>query len=242
MSGSKKTPKMNMLPYINYLNYLNKVDTSNVDNTLGNLTEYASQASQNLGDLMGDYTFNVNASDEARNQAQEAVYNAYMDKLTPQFEQQTSDLSTSLINKGLPVGSEAYQRAMSDLQQEQNEATSQAVYKSVLAGQDAYAQDLSNQIAAGNFGNTAQQSYINQLLSALSRSVSRDENQQNIFATSSALANLQYQQALANAQSKGGLGSSLGGLAGAGIGFAVGGPMGAGIGSQIGSGLGSYLG
>ena len=81
MSSSKSKVSFNTAPYTNYLNYLAGVNTSGVDNTLNNLTQYASQASQNLGDLMGNYTFNVNASDEARNQAQEAVYNAYMDKL-----------------------------------------------------------------------------------------------------------------------------------------------------------------
>lgn len=185
--GTKKA-KINALPTLEFVNFLNKYDTSNVDNTLGNLTEYASQASQNLGDLMGNYNFSVNASDEARNQAQEAVYNAYMDKLTPQFEQQTSGLSTSLINKGLPVGSEAYQRAMNDLQQEQNDATSQAAYQSVLAGQNAYTQDLQNQIAAGNFGNTAQQSYINQLLSALQGSLSSYDVASQKYAANQALA------------------------------------------------------
>lgn len=242
MSSSKSTPQYNILPYLNYKKYLNSVDTSNVDNTLNNLTSYAANASQNLGDLMGNYTFSVNASDEARQQAQDAVYNQYMDRLQPQFEQQTSDLSTRLINQGLGVGSEAYQRAMNDLQQEQNDATSQAAYQSVLAGQNAYAQDLQNQIAAGTFGNQSQQAYINQLLSALNRSVSGYENEQNKFGVDSALANIQYQQALANQASKGsGWGSAIGAIGGAGLGYMLGGGAGAGLGAQLGSGLGSYF-
>lgn len=159
--------KMDSGPTQELIKYLNKVDTTNVDTTLSNLTSWAKQGSENLADLMGDYTFKVNASDEARKSAEDATYNAYMERLQPKFEQQTSDLQTRLANQGLTVGSEAYQRAMSDLQQEQNEATNQAAYQSVLAGQQAYTQDLANQIAAGNFGNTAQQNYINQLLSAL---------------------------------------------------------------------------
>jgi hypothetical protein len=136
------------------------------------LGSYASQASQNLVNTLGDYTFSVDASEDARQQAQEATYNSYMNYLQPQFEQQTSDLATSLQNKGLAVGSEAYERAMNDLQDNQNQATQQAAYQSVLAGNDAYTQDLENQINAGNFGNTAQASYINQLLSALTGSYS----------------------------------------------------------------------
>ena len=241
MSKSKKV-KYDMTPYINYLNYLNNYDTSNVDNTLSNLTNWASNSSaQNLSN-MGNYTFNVDASDEARQRAEDAVYNSYVDKLTPQFETQTSNLSTSLQNKGIPVGSEAYIRAMNNLQDNQNEALNQAAYNSVLAGQNAYSQSLADEISAGSFGNSAQQAYINQLLSALSRSVSGYENQQNIFGVGTGLSNLQYQQDLANAQSKGGLGSSLGGLVGAGIGGYLGGFGGASLGSSIGSGIGGYFG
>lgn len=113
-----------------------------------------------------DWTFNVNASDEAKQQAQDATYNAYMDRLNPQFERQTADYATMLQQKGIPVGSEAYSRAMSDLQDRQNAAVNQAAYQSVLAGQDAYTQDLQNQIAAGNFGNNATNSYYNAQLAA----------------------------------------------------------------------------
>ena len=237
MSSSKKV-KYDFTPYNEYLDYLKNYDTSNVDNTLGNLTSWASSASQNLGNTMGDYTFNVEASDAARQAAQDAVYNQYMERLTPEFQQQTDDLQTRLVNQGLGVGSEAYQRAMSDLQQEQNNATNQAAYQSVLAGQNAYTQDLQNQIAAGNFGNTAQQSYINQLLSALQGSPSGYENKQNIFSVGTAKSGLQYQQDKANA--KGGLGSALSGALKGGIqGFiSTGSPWGA----VAGGALGAYSG
>ena len=237
MSGGKKV-KYDFTPYNQYLDYLKNYDTSNVDTTLGNLTSWASNASQNLGDQFGNYTFNVEASDAARQAAQDAVYNQYMERLQPQFQQQTDDLQTRLVNQGLGVGSEAYQRAMSDLLQEQNDATNQAAYQSVLAGQNAYTQDLQNQIAAGNFGNTAQQSYINQLLSALQGSASGYENQQNIFSVGTGKSNLQYQQDKANAASKSGFGSSLGSLAGGVIGAYFGGPMGAAVGSKIGGAAG----
>lgn len=245
MSKSKgKAVQMDTSAWTNYLNYLNNYDTSNVDNTLTNLTGWAEEASSDLGDKMGNYTFNVNASDKARQQAQDATYNAYIDRLTPQFERQTSDLATSLQNKGIPVGSEAYSRAMGDLQDNQNEALNQAGYQSVLAGQQAYSQDLQNQIAAGNFGNQAQQAYINQLLSALQGSVSGYENQQNIYGVGTSLAQVNYQNALAKAAAKsksGGLGSTLGSIAGTAIGAYFGGPVGASIGGKVGGAAGGYL-
>lgn len=237
MSGGKKV-KYDFTPYNQYLDYLKNYDTSNVDTTLGNLTSWASNASQNLGDQFGNYTFNVEASDAARQAAQDAVYNQYMERLQPQFQQQTDDLQTRLVNQGLGVGTEAYQRAMSDLLQEQNKATNQAAYQSVLAGQNAYTQDLQNQIAAGSFGNQAQQAYINQLLSALTGSASGYENQQNIFSVGTGKSNLQYQHDKANAASKSGFGSSLGSLAGGIIGAYFGGPAGASIGSRIGGAAG----
>lgn len=196
IGGAKKVTdvKYDSTPENNYMSYLQNYDTSTADKTLSNLQNYALQQSNNLSNMQwnapqlnqndwympeinksdynipevnkNDWTFNVDASDEARRQAQEATYSAYMDRLNPQFERQTSDLESSLINKGLSVGSEAYQRAMNDLQDRQNEATNQAAYQSVLAGQNAYAQDLQNQIAAGNFGNTAVNSYYDALLNA----------------------------------------------------------------------------
>lgn len=214
MSKGKKV-KYDMTPFNDYQNYLKNYDTSNVDNTLGNLTSWASEASSNLGNKMGNYTFGVNASDAARQQAQDATYQAYIDRLTPQFEKQTSDLQSRLANQGIGVGSEAYQRAMGDLQDNQNEALNQAGYQSVLAGQQAYSQDLANQINAGAFGNQAQQAYINQLLSALQGSASGYENQQNLFSVGAAKSGLKYQQDKANA--KGGLAGALSGAINGGI-------------------------
>ena len=61
--GTKKA-KIDRAPTNDYVNWLKNYDTSNVDTTLGNLTSWASNASQNLGDQFGNYTFNVEASDE----------------------------------------------------------------------------------------------------------------------------------------------------------------------------------
>ena len=243
MGKSKKAVTMDTSAWTNYLNYLNNYDTSNVDNTLTNLTSWASDASTDLGNTMGDYTFNVNASDAARQQAQDATYQAYVDRLTPQFERQTSDMQSRLANQGISVGSEAYQRAMGDLQDNQNEALNQAGYQSVLAGQQAYNQDLQNQIAAGQFGNQAQQAYINQLLSSLQGSVSGYENQQNIYGVGTSLAQVNYNNALAKAAAaaKGGTWSKVGNIAGTAIGAYFGGPIGAQVGGQVGSAAGSYL-
>lgn len=178
-------------PANNYMSYLQNYDTSKADDTLSNLQQYALNQSGNL-ENMGDWSFGVNASDEARRQAQEATYNSYMDYLNPQFERQTSDYATMLQNKGIPVGSEAYSRAMSDLQDRQNAAVNQAAYQSVLAGQDAYTQDLQNQIAAGNYGNTAQSAYLAQILAALGEAPSAFDIQGDIYAVGTNKAQNEY--------------------------------------------------
>lgn len=226
MSKKKSAPQQDMTAWNNYLKYLKSYDTSNVDNTLGNLTTWASNASQDLGNTMGNYTFNVDGSDAARLRRENAIYSSMMEKMQPEFERQTQDYSTMLQNKGLPVGSEAYERAMGDLQEKQNDAARQAAYASVMGGQQAYSQSLADQINAGSFGNNAQQAYINQLLSALDGSASGYENQQNIFSVGTSKSAAEYQNALAKAQAKkGGLGGAISGaISGLAAGAATGNP------------------
>lgn len=240
MSKAKKV-KYDMSPYKKYQSYLEGYDTSNVDNTLSNLTQNALDQSQQLGN-MGDYTFSVDGSDEARQRTQDALYNSAVDRLTPQFERQTSDMATRLQNQGIPVGSDAYNRAMGDLEEKQNDALRQAAYGAILAGNDEFSQSLGDEINAGGFGNSAQQSYINQLLSQLQGSASGYENQQNIFSVGTGKSNLKYQQDKANANRGGGLGSAIGTIGGAVLGGYFGGPMGASVGANIGGSIGGMLG
>lgn len=162
------------------LNYLNNYNTTNYDTTLNNLTNYASNASNMLNN-MGGYNFSVNASDAARQRAEQAAYQSYVDRMTPLFSNQMSDLQASLANKGLSVGSEAYSRAMNDLMTTQNNALNQAAYQSVLAGQNAYSNSLNDSINAANFGNQAQRNYIEQLIAALQNSYSGYDVAMNKF-------------------------------------------------------------
>jgi hypothetical protein len=164
----------------NYMNYLNNYNTLNYDNTLNNMTNAALNMSQNLSSMPA-YQFAVNASDETRQQAENATFQSYVDRLAPQYQQQINDLQTRLINQGVPVGSEAYQRAMGDLQGAQNAALNQAAYQSVLNGQNAYSQSLNDSINAAQFGNTAQQNYIQQIQSLLDGSVSGYDNMANLY-------------------------------------------------------------
>jgi hypothetical protein len=233
MSKGKKA-KYDMTPYNEYKQYLQSYDTSNVDNTLSNLTNWAANSSANNLYNMGDYTFNIDGSDDARQRAEEATYNSYVDKLQPQFDRERENMATMLQNQGIPIGSEAYSRAMTDLEDKQNEALQQAAYTSVLNGQNAFSQSLADEMNAGSYGINAQQAYINQLLGALNGSASGYENQQNIFSVGTGKSQLQYAQDKAN--SKSGLTGALTGAVQGGLaGFASGGPWGALAGAAAGA-------
>ncbi|MBP5398895.1 MAG: tail fiber domain-containing protein [Alphaproteobacteria bacterium] len=164
----------------NILNYLKNYDTSTYDNTLQNLLNNAYNMSKNINN-MGSYVFNVDGSDEARQRAENATYQAYTNLLAPEFEQQTNNLETRLQNQGIGVGSAAYNSAMDNLLKNQNNAYNEAAYRSVLAGQNAFNQSLNNEISAGTFANNAQNNYLSQILSQLQNSYSGYDNAMNIY-------------------------------------------------------------
>lgn len=153
------------------MNYLNGIDTTTVDNTNKNLAQTGYDLSQTLSNRP-DYIYNVDGSDNARQRMEQSVYNSYIDKLTPQFANQISDLDTRLQNQGLSVGSEAYQRAMNDLQNTQNDALNQAAYNSVSAGQAAFSNSLNDEISKATFSNNARMLPVSEILSLISTSPS----------------------------------------------------------------------
>lgn len=169
MSLGGQSTKMNP-GILSGLNYLNSVDTSDFDAVNSNFQDLAKQMSENSN--LGNWNWSVDGSDEARQRAEAAAFQSYLDKTAPIYEQQTDDLQTRLINQGLTPGSEAYQRAMTDLQNNQNDANNQAAYNATLAGQNAFSQSLNDQIAAGNFGNQAVSGATDQIWNLLSNSMS----------------------------------------------------------------------
>lgn len=235
MSKGKKA-KYDMTPYNNYMDYLKYYDTSAVDNTIRNMETQALGLSNNLN-ARPDYVYSVDGSDAARQRAEQATYQSVVDKLSPQFANQTSDLQTRLVNQGLTPGSEAYQRAMTDLQNNQNDTLSQAAFNAVSQGQHSFSQSLADAIASGNYQNTARNLPIAEISALLADSTSGYDNQQNIFSVGTGKSNLKYQQDMANAKS--GLGGAISGAISGGLaGLATGNPYAA----VAGAGLGAYNG
>lgn len=199
MSGGGASGRMNV-GTATALNYLNGVDTSDFDAVNSNFQDIAKALSENSN--LGNWNWSVDGSDEARQRAEAAAFQSYLDKTAPIYEQQTDDLQTRLINQGLTPGSEAYQRAMTDLQNNQNDATNQAAYNATLAGQNAFSQSLNDQIAAGNFGNQAQVGAVNQAWNLLDNSMSGYEKRMAMANLLTGWDNQRMQADQANAAAK----------------------------------------
>ncbi|MBQ9732073.1 MAG: tail fiber domain-containing protein [Alphaproteobacteria bacterium] len=153
------------------LNYLNSYDTGVADNTYKNMANLGNQISSRLNNRPG-YIYSVSGSQEDAQRAENATYRNAVNKINPQFAAMRRQLETKLQNQGLSVGSEAYQNAMNSLDQQQAGAYEQAAYDSISAGQNTYTNSLNNQIAAGNFQNSAQILPVNEILSLLQNSKS----------------------------------------------------------------------
>lgn len=102
-------------------------------------TTYGQQMQSVLGNLFG--------GSNADKQAADSVFKAFSDRYQPVFERQSNHLQDRLVNQGIPVGSEAYSRAMSDMSQTQNDALQQAAYQSVQAGQQARNNEIANNLS-----------------------------------------------------------------------------------------------
>ena len=153
------------------LKFLNDYDTSQTDSAYSNMATLGNQMTTELSNRPG-YVYSVDGSDAAAQRAENAAYQSAVNRLTPEFDSRRRQLETKLQNQGLSVGSEAYQSAMNSLEQQQNDAYKQAAYQAVQQGQNAYTNSLNNQIAAGNFQNSAQILPVNEILSLLSNSKS----------------------------------------------------------------------
>jgi len=85
---------------------------------------------------------------------------AIMARLQPQIEQRSKAIAQNLANQGITPGSEAYNNAMREQQQGENDMYSQAALQGI--GLDTAAQQnyYNQQLQSGQFGNTAIQQDI----------------------------------------------------------------------------------
>lgn len=76
----------------------------------------------------------LNSADRYREDAENAIYGKFADRMNPQFERDQDRMRTQLYNTGLREGDEAYDQAMEDLNQQQGDQRQQAMYQSIIGG------------------------------------------------------------------------------------------------------------
>jgi hypothetical protein len=91
------------------------------------------------------------ASDQARQDASNAVYNQATSRLDPQWAKAQSEQENQLASMGLHPGDAAYQSQMDAFNRQKTDAYNQANYSSIGAGQNAYNQSFQQSLAGGQF-------------------------------------------------------------------------------------------
>jgi hypothetical protein len=96
----------------------------------------------------GNLDYNAGNVGNIEQESQNAAYQNQMGYLDPQFKEQNSDLTSQLAAQGITQGSDAYNRAMSDLNRNQTfsqqQAESSAVNQGLNAAQTAFGMNLNN--------------------------------------------------------------------------------------------------
>jgi hypothetical protein len=119
------------------------------------LLDYQNQASLGLGKLTGkglgyvnnmlDTPFDTSKLPTTGFNPSQSYQDAYMQRLAPQIAQGREQLSTQLANSGIPVGSEAYKRAMMSQGQKENDLLAAATTQGFGIGQQARQSALQEQ-------------------------------------------------------------------------------------------------
>ena len=119
------------------------------------LLDYQNQASLGLGELTGkglgyvnnmlDKPFDTSQLPTTGFNPSQSYQDAYMQRLQPQISQGREALNTQLANSGIPVGSEAYKRAMQAQGMKENDLLAAATTQGFGVGQQARQSALQEQ-------------------------------------------------------------------------------------------------
>tara|TARA_E500000305_G_C3988093_1_gene220484 strand:- start:261 stop:1196 length:936 start_codon:yes stop_codon:yes gene_type:complete len=130
------------------------------------LPEYSFQDATNLPALPTDF-------EDTRKQVTQSVFDRQLGLLQPQFTKQKEDLAQNLANRGIPVGSEAYNSATNRLDTQQSEQTQRLAQAADVAGgaeasrtfgltMQARNQAIADQLRANDLSNMARQAQLNE--------------------------------------------------------------------------------
>lgn len=193
--------------------YTTSIDPATGQLTINkNLSDTSKLAQQQQLATLGAYTGDPT-------QAANAYYNAQMAYLQPQFQRQVERAESSLTNRGLPIGSSAWNEGLSSVYDAQNRSLESLTNNALAQGQQ-YQSNILNQAAmlgsqvidptmiSGQAGTGLENTYDKQFQSEVE----------------------QWKQEQAN---KNALVGGLTQMAGTAIGGALGGPLGASLGSYL---------
>lgn len=119
--------------------------TTTVDPNTGQITINKTYGQNSNTALGAQYAALSNYSGDPT-EAANAYYNAQMEYLQPQFDRQVQRAEASLTNRGIPLGSKAWNDAMDAVYDNQNQQMGALSSNALLAGQQ-YQQNILNQAA-----------------------------------------------------------------------------------------------
>lgn len=119
--------------------------TTTVDPNTGQITINKNYGQNSTAALGAQYAALSNYSGNPT-EAANAYYNAQMEYLQPQFDRQVQRTESSLTNRGIPLGSKAWNDAMDAVYDNQNQQMGALSSNALLAGQQ-YQQNILNQAA-----------------------------------------------------------------------------------------------
>ena len=164
-------------------------------------------------------------------EAANAYYNAQMAYLQPQMDRQIERAESSLTNRGLPIGSRAWNEAMGDIYENQNRTLSALSDQALASGQQFQSNILNNATMLGG-------QVIDPTMLAGQGAAGLENTYDKQFANEVE----KWKEEKAKKQSRfGAIGSIAGTLGGAALGSIVPG-VGTALGAQLGGSLGGSLG
>ena len=119
--------------------------TTTVDPNTGQITINKNYGQNSTAALGAQYAALSNYSGNPT-EAANAYYNAQMEYLQPQFDRQVQRTEASVTNRGIPLGSNAWNDAMDAVYDNQNQQMGALSSNALLAGQQ-YQQNILNQAA-----------------------------------------------------------------------------------------------
>jgi len=128
---------------------------NNADQISTNFDNNANQINSNFANNANQLQTSVANPTLLNQQVQDALYKNQTQYLDPQFQQSNENLQNRLANQGITQGSAAYDRAMLNAGNQQQQAYSNAQQNAITGGVSAANTLFGQNLAGGNFANTA---------------------------------------------------------------------------------------